>query len=348
MINELRIQNFRGFASLELPDLKRVNLVVGQNNSGKTSLLEAILLLCEPSRVGELPWLFRAQQGKPDTWFFRWLLRDGAKGEEGLLSAKAATAEWVLRLSPPSHQTGVVTAEQDFIQNPVNPALPGAPDDVITSRARGRLFYRGATFWLWGDANPKGKCRVISIQNRDAKALVTLVGKAHRKADGEETLQRLLTKVDPRIKKVRVDPGEEGKDDNQVIVDIGLSELVPVSQAGQGVYRLVSILADIIGEKPDVMLIDEVENGLHHSIHEQIWTGLAETAEKLDVQIFATTHSEECLHAAHNAFLARKEYKEYDLSVIQLFRVESGVQGRVLDRELIEAGIGGNIDLRGL
>jgi AAA15 family ATPase/GTPase len=93
------------------------------------------------------------------------------------------------------------------------------------------------------------------------------------------------------------------------------------------------------------MLIDEVENGLHHSIHEQIWAGLAETAEKLNVQIFATTHSEECLHAAHNAFLARKEY---DLSAIQLFRAESGVQGRVLSRELIEAGIDGNIDLRGL
>jgi AAA15 family ATPase/GTPase len=109
------------------------------------------------------------------------------------------------------------------------------------------------------------------------------------------------------------------------------------------VYRLLVILADIIGESPDVVLIDEVENGLHHSIHEQVWSGLAETAEKLDVQIIATTHSEECLNAAHNAFLGRKDY---DLSVIQLFRVESGVQGRVLDKEHIEAAIAGKIDLR--
>ena len=49
-----------------------------------------------------------------------------------------------------------------------------------------------------------------------------------------------------------------------MIVDIGLSELVPISQTGQGIYRLVTILADIIGEKPDVVLIDEIENGLHH------------------------------------------------------------------------------------
>ena len=89
MINELRIENFRGFASLELKDLKRVNLVVGENNSGKTSLLDAVLLLCELSLAAQLPGLFRANQGNPDNRYFRWLLRDGVKGCQGLLSAKA-------------------------------------------------------------------------------------------------------------------------------------------------------------------------------------------------------------------------------------------------------------------
>jgi hypothetical protein len=49
------------------------------------------------------------------------------------------------------------------------------------------------------------------------------------------------------------------------------------------------------------------------------------------------------LRAAHNSFIDRQTY---DFSVIQLFRVQSGVQGRVLDREHIEAAISGNIDLR--
>jgi len=317
MINELRIENFRGFTSLELKDLKRVNLVVGENNAGKTSLLEAILLLCEPQRVQQLPGLFRALQGNPDMRYFRWLLKDGASGGQGLLSAKAGAEEWKLLLSTPK-----------------------VADSDLANRPTGGYIYQGTSFRMWGDARARRACRIMSVQHRDPNALVTLVGKAHRKGGGEETLQRLLAKVDPRIKKVRVDPGEDG---NQVIVDIGLSELLPVSQVGQGVYRLLAILADIIGENPDVVLIDEVENGLHHSIHEQIWTGLAETAEKLNVQIIATTHSEECLQAAHRAFLNRKEY---DFSVIQLFRVKSGVRGRVLDRNLIETGIEGNIDLR--
>lgn len=318
MINELRIENFRGFTSLELKDLKRVNLVVGENNSGKTSLLEAILLLCEPQRVQQLPGLFRALQGNPDMRYFRWLLKDGASGGQGFLSANAGAEEWRLLLSTPK-----------------------VADSDLANRPAGGYIYQGTSFRMWGDPRARRACRIMSVQHRDPNALVTLVGKAHRKGGGEETLQRLLAKVDPRIKKVRVDPGEN--DGNQVIVDIGLSELLPVSQVGQGVYRLLVILADIIGENPDVVLIDEVENGLHHSIHEQIWAGLAETAEKLDVQIIATTHSGECLHAAHDSFLGRKDY---DLSVIQLFRLESGVQGRVLDKKHIEAAIAGKIDLR--
>jgi AAA15 family ATPase/GTPase len=129
----------------------------------------------------------------------------------------------------------------------------------------------------------------------------------------------------------------------QVVVDIGLSELLPLAQVGQGVYRLATILATMIGEKTDVLLIDEVENGLHHSVQKQVWTGLAEVAKELNVQIFATTHSGECLQAAHWAFLERKSY---DFGVIQLFRSEGAVQGRVLDQEHIEAAIKADIELR--
>ena len=143
---------------------------------------------------------------------------------------------------------------------------------------------------------------------------------------------------------MRIDPGVDKNNDGiQIVVDIGLSELLPLAQVGQGVYRLATILADIIGEKTDVLLIDEIENGLHHSVQKQIWTGLAEMAKELKVQIFATTHSGECLHAAHKAFLEREPY---DLGVIQLFRTEDGVQGRLLDKEHIEAAIEADIELR--
>lgn len=92
-----------------------------------------------------------------------------------------------------------------------------------------------------------------------------------------------------------------------------------------------------------MLLIDEIENGLHHSALATIWEGLFLAAKEVGVQIFATTHSLECIQAAHEA-MARQQ--AYDLAVIQLFRVREPVQGRVLDRKHIEAAIAGEIDLR--
>ncbi len=329
MIDEIKIENFRGFTSLELPSLKRVNLIVGENNAGKTSLLEAISLLCEADKIHELPDKFRPSQGDTNSRYFRWLLRDGAQKKIGNLQCSLNGKQSLLLFGTPSTSNGLKIPSEfssESFHSAQNPP-------------------KSLSVWI-KDGIPPLTCRSISVfqQQYDHRSLVTLVGRAQRKSGGEETLQNLLAKVDPRIKKIRVDPGADGNNDgNQVIVDIGLSELMPLTQTGQGVNRLMSILADIIGESPDVLLIDEIENGLHHSVQQQIWTGLAEAAEKLNVQIFATTHSDECLRAANSAFQDRQNY---DFSVIQLFRVKSGVQGRVLDKQHIEAAIAGDIDLR--
>lgn len=314
MIEELVMENFRGFRSLVLKGLKPVNLIVGHNNTGKTSLLEGILLTCQPQRGNELPGMFRAVQGSHNLRYFPWLIRDGAEDGTAILKRKEGGGENSLTLTK------------------------SRPNTV--TETMGPVGNLGPLSLYFGQNRKDSICRVVSVQHRDPQSLVLLIGKAYRKRGGEETFQKLLATIDSRIKKVRIDPGEDG---NQVVVDIGLSELLPLAQVGQGVYRLATILADIIGEKTAVLLIDEIENGLHHSVQKQVWTGLAEVAKELNVQIFATTHSGECLQAAHRAFLERPTY---DLGVIQLFRTEDGVQGRVLDQAHIEAAIKADIELR--
>lgn len=320
MLTQVNLSNFRGFKSLALPELKRVNLIVGHNNSGKTSLLEALLLICEPYRIHQLPGLFRAKHGNIETRYFRWLRRDKAEERTTILQGKCPEGIKAITLSDPV-----------------------LSDEAIPAEIRPYRIYQADGIKAWASPQPENlSCRAISVQHIDPKDLVTLVGKTLRKKTGEETLQRLLNKVDPRIKKIRIDPGD-GPEGNQIIVDIGLSELVPLTQCGQGIYRLTTIISEIIGDQPKVLLIDEIENGLHHSVLNQVWSGLAEAAKELDVQIFATTHSHECIEAAHAAFSSRNQY---DFSVLQLFRIENGVQGRVLDKQHIEAALEGDIELR--
>lgn len=316
MLTSIAFTNFRGFERLELNGLKRVNLVVGRNNSGKTSMLEGIALVCDPSQFHQLPQMFRPHAGDPAKRYFRWLLRDDATVQQSSVEGGSAqdSAAIIFEREKPKPQTprhGV--AHVGNIGNLRVWALAGQRNLV---------------------------CRIVPVQHHSPEVLVKLFAAAVKRKGGEDRIEQLLREVDPRIAKVRIEPSDDGI---HVLVDLGLSEMLPVSQVGQGIYRLIAIFSEMIGEKPDVCIIDEIENGIHHSMLEQVWTGIAAAAETLDVQVFATTHSQECIEAAHAAFAKRQSY---DFSIVQLFRVEGAVQGKVLDRQHIEAAMQGEIDLR--
>jgi hypothetical protein len=322
MFTRIELKDFRGFRELTLDGLQRVNLVVGKNNAGKTSLLEAIAILADPMSVADMATLFREEQGAYSRRFYRWLIREAPGVRRAELAARApgtsrqtalgrsllAAPSWsqVAQCRNVSHKTGVL-----------------ADTFVWTTAGQEPLLYRS-----------------LSGHHGNPDVLVEAVARAVRQSDGEQRLESLLRSVDPRVRRVRVDVAEDGK---ALLVDLGLGEMVPLTQAGQGLYRLTGVFAELLGGQPQVCFIDEVENGIHHSILPDIWAGIAEVAQRLGIQVFATTHSFECIEAAHEAFSKRSSY---DFSVVQLFRLEDGVQGRVLQRDMIEAGIEGNIDLR--
>src|SRR5881396_1605896 len=75
MLTKIYLKNFRGFKDTTIGPLKRVNLIVGQNNAGKTGLLEALALLLSdpPQSAGNLPQLFRSMSGDTIENFWKWI-----------------------------------------------------------------------------------------------------------------------------------------------------------------------------------------------------------------------------------------------------------------------------------
>lgn len=317
MFHSLDIERFRGFSKLSLNDLGRVNLVVGKNNTGKTSLLEALTLVANPGMIRDLPGLFRASAGSVDENFYRWLPKRGAQDAAAELSAETpqeATRRVIITTSK---------GQKSFMVDDLELESVGSGCSVYSTKGIQRL-----------------RVHAVPVQHQSPDSMIDAFAEAVRAPEDERQMELLLGAVDPRIRTVRLDAMAQRP---FIVVDVGLRERIPLSQAGQGVYRLVAIFSELLGHKPEICFIDEIENGIHYSALPTVWSGIAEVSARLGIQVFATTHSRECLAAADETFAARDSY---DFRVIQLYRVGDETTGRTLDRKHIEAAIAGDIELR--
>ena len=77
----------------------------------------------------------------------------------------------------------------------------------------------------------------------------------------------------------------------------GQEERVPLKSLGDGVTRVFHIMLALVNAKDGVLLIDEFENGLHWTVQESVWRVLFQMANRLNVQVFCTTHSRDCIKA---------------------------------------------------
>jgi AAA15 family ATPase/GTPase len=305
VLTSLHITNFRGFKDLTVEHLKRVNLIIGQNNNGKTGLLEALALLLNEPRLNaqNLPRLFRITGGNEIENFWKWIVRDkcsshtnvGAKFENG--------------------------RNFDVYLTEGNPPLGLA----VPSYSRGRL----GNMMLSSSGSPPGdELKVASFSTRptdpsqDAIDYNRVVQKR-----GKKQVEALLKSIEPRLESIE---SLQTRSVPLLYADIGLSEMIPVTQMGQGFNRLLDIYSEIVAADAKVLLIDEIENGIHHSVLPTIWAGLFHAAREVGVQIFATTHSWECVLAADQA---AREKDPYELNLIRLDRVDDNIKATIIDQE---------------
>ncbi len=110
--------------------------------------------------------------------------------------------------------------------------------------------------------------------------------------------------------------------------------MIPLSFMGEGLTSLAAIILKISGTADGVLLIDEIENGFHHSTLVNVWKAIGQAARQFNTQIFATTHSWECITAAHHAF---SESENYDFRLHRLDRDEDEISVKTYDQESLDA-----------
>ena len=120
---------------------------------------------------------------------------------------------------------------------------------------------------------------------------------------------------------------------------------MPIKVMGGGMVRLASIVLALSDAHNGIVLIDEIENGLHYSILPDVWKAIERAADDFNVQVFATTHSLEMIRAAHEAF---KDDDPYDFRLIRLDRSTKTdeIYATTYDKEGMAAAVELNAEVR--
>jgi hypothetical protein len=356
-------KNFRLFKSLGLTHLGRVNLISGKNCIGKTSLLEALWLhsgAYKPDLALQLDALRGMALKKLDTrpqGVTPWdsLFRDfevhqviELESEDTKSSRRIMTLR-SLDEAPPDLRwlTPMPGTENTKDAIDLSSAMLKASRVLELSYSEGNssgkhfmfLGHQGSVVIPAPPPVPFNAHIMASIFRGDKRKDAELFGNVQAKGE-DERLVAMLKAVLPDIKQVfvRVQGGEP-----TFYANVGTSKTMPLPLMGEGVSRLWGMALRMADAPAGIVLIDEIENGLHCSVLANVWKALGEAASKYDVQLFATTHSFECISAAHKVF----SNTGCDFRFHRLDKMPDGeIRTAAYDCETLGAAIESNFEVR--
>ncbi|MCI0535815.1 MAG: AAA family ATPase [Verrucomicrobiales bacterium] len=330
MIKELEIQNFRGFGRLKLENLGRINLLLGGNDTGKTSILEALVLLLGDGRaVQTLSTTFRSNQSgihpqqSPDDYenFWLWLFREKDPKNQIAISCKTDIGDSV-KLTSKSQVTGSPGTQQRLLDREYSKRR-----EQVVSLQNGQAVLSAALSSPHGSSVSCLSVRPTSpVEDAERYNLVAL------NPDGERKVEEVMRVIEPRLRRLRY-AKLPGTSSPLVFADLGLARALPSTQMGQAFNRVLHIYCEILSQQANLLLVDEIENGVFTESMPDIWRGLLAICATEDVQIFATTHSRECVMAA---LRAAEEREKDELMVFRLQRVHDEVEAIRLEAKHLE------------
>ncbi len=275
-LSELAVANFKRFTFFEMKGLGQINLIFGDNNTGKTTVLEALLLEEDPnSSFNSLLAAFEFRGVKMEdlhrfssyfndprpqsTASFVQTNSEGSKIELGLIVDRP---ENKLRYTVKKYQSETQLTDWNLYNKysrsssmnvPFIPFSLGFHSDLVA-------FY---SKYIQGDRRAK-------------KQFV-------------DDLQILVPDIE------NIEPSYEGGNAELIVYQKEVDRPLSLSFFGDGTLKLFRILAEIVVNRNKRLMIDEVDTGIHFSRMKEFWTVILKAAQRNNVQLFMTTHSDECI-----------------------------------------------------
>ena len=329
LLSSFKAVHYRGIDGLSLPRLTPANLVTGVNGIGKTALLEAI-------------WLFTGRYNPMLLWN-----ANVQRSTTPVLDPVAMLSGGILELHGVENGSRCqLKCEFEKVADIARPAaISGSPEQnaaqlPVAGRIKAYLNGKPAKGKAGGaQPTPWGLVTYQNLAPPVARPNCVIEGTKFQLDTFGEYLQRYSDIVRENRKEELTNairmmlPGVTGV---EILTDkMGVSYLsavtkdgvqLPLHDLGGGVVRLSRLLLSFFTSRNGVLLTDEIENGIHHSVLSGVWTFARRWMHEWNVQLVATTHSAECIEAAMTAFADAPG----DLSIHKLFvNEETGKTGVV-------------------
>lgn len=159
------------------------------------------------------------------------------------------------------------------------------------------------------------------------------------KRNKEHILLKYLQMIEPRLQSITAI--QQPNNQATLYGNIGLDVKIPLHFMGDGIMRILSILLGIFTNQHGLVFVDEIENGLHHSVMSQVWEMLDQASLECNCQLFITTHSYECL-----ASLVDSNITKEDLNYIRLERQEDRILSKEYDYIKLQIAIDSGWEVR--
>lgn len=317
MIQSIEIENFRCFHQTKLEGFKRVNLIGGQNNAGKTALLEAVFWTIEPTKGNEM--IEMREKSKKDRIIASDALENIFCNSEKDLTNKSKiivnndsfSNESIFNLK--ILKNSIIINNNKFLIAKYIFASSFAPitDSEINQDVNSFFIYKTSENFIQKEV--EGNYFIQSKKEVEGNWLAIEYDKLY-KLDKTEYIIDAFRIFIPSILDVRsADPNRP----SLYLKEKGKKPL-PISSFGDAINRMAEFVIRIINSRGGVVLIDEIENGIHYSHHKEVWAALFKLAKLFDVQLFATSHSLEMIRAFNE--VAMTEGFEEDAQYIEMFR----------------------------
>ena len=325
---DMLIRGFRGIDELVIPRLGRATLLAGRNGAGKTTVLDAVRVYAARGSYPVLSDLLRDREE-----VFAATDEDGDPVTEldweSLFYGRAASEQARIVIGPredPAEQIGIESTVLDQKQaSRLMMRLPGSLLDArvsalqVTFRnrkqlrpyivarneaGRDRLTRRSIMHILHDDDPwPVVNCESLGpglLGNDAMSEYWDTVALTEDENLAVQALRLIGADVDGVVL-----VGSSGHAQwasarhaigRRAIVRLaGHSDPVPLRSLGDGARRMFGVALALANSRDGFLLIDEAENGLHHSVQRRFWRMVLETAQATNVQVLATTHSWDCV-----------------------------------------------------